>query len=91
MSSKNKKASIKSEPKRPSYRTEFVFGKNNYRLMMIGLAVIALGFVLMYGGKENIYSTMRITIAPIVVIAGFVIEVFAALVKPVEESTHEPD
>ena len=58
--------------------------------MLIGLAVLALGFFLMAGGKSNdanvfnadeVYSTTRITIAPMLIIAGFVIEIFAIMKK----------
>lgn len=88
MSSKNKKAPVtKTETKKSAYRSEFVFGRNNYLLMIVGLVVIALGFILMYGGKEDIYSFRRITLAPIIVIAGFVIEVFAALMKPTDDKS----
>jgi hypothetical protein len=67
-----------------------LFGKENYMWMLIGLAVLALGFFLMAGGKssdpkvfntDEVYSTTRITIAPILIIAGFVIEIFAIMKK----------
>lgn len=67
-----------------------LFGKENYMWMLIGLAVLALGFFLMAGGKstdpkvfndDKVYSTTRITIAPILIIAGFVIEIFAIMKK----------
>ncbi len=67
-----------------------LFGRENYMWMLIGLAVLALGFFLMAGGKSSdpkvfndndVYSTTRITIAPILIIAGFVIEVFAIMKK----------
>lgn len=67
-----------------------LFGKENYMWMLIGLAVLALGFFLMSGGKSSsptvfndsdVYSTTRITIAPILIIAGFVIEIFAIMKK----------
>ena len=67
-----------------------LFGKENYMWMLIGLAVLALGFFLMAGGKstnpavfnkDEVYSTTRITIAPLLIIAGFVIEVFAIMKK----------
>jgi hypothetical protein len=72
---------IKKEP--GSYS---LFRKENYKWMLIGAAVMALGFILMAGGRSNdpnvfnpkdVYSTVRITIAPIVILAGFVIEIFA--------------
>jgi len=67
-----------------------LFGKENYMWMLIGLGVLALGFFLMAGGKSSdpkvfndneVYSTTRITIAPILIIAGFVIEIFAIMKK----------
>jgi hypothetical protein len=69
----------------PVPQGQFVFGKQNYQLMLIGLAVIILGFVLMYGKEGDIYDFRRITLAPIVVMAGFVIEIFAILRKPKSE------
>ncbi|MBK7884485.1 MAG: DUF3098 domain-containing protein [Chitinophagaceae bacterium] len=68
-----------------------LFGKENYIWMAIGLVVVALGFILMSGGKsgnanvfdENeVYSTTRITIAPILIIIGFIIEIYALMKKP---------
>ncbi|WP_366512745.1 DUF3098 domain-containing protein [Kordia sp.] len=72
----------------------FVFGKKNYMFMFIGLAVIALGFILMAGGgsddpkvfNEDVFSTRRIHIAPMVVIIGFIIEVYAILLNPNSDS-----
>ncbi len=68
-----------------------LFGKDNFIWMIIGLAVMALGFFLMAGGKspdpnvfndKEVYSTTRITIAPILIIAGLLIEIFAIMRKP---------
>ncbi|MEO7306251.1 MAG: DUF3098 domain-containing protein [Ferruginibacter sp.] len=67
-----------------------LFGKENYMWMLIGLGVIALGFFLMAGGrssdpklfnKDEVYSATRITIAPLLIIAGFIIEIFAIMKK----------
>lgn len=68
----------------------FVFQKKNYQLMLIGLAVIILGFILMSGGgsdnpnvfNEEIFNFRRIRLAPTVVLIGFGIEVFAILYNP---------
>lgn len=73
-----------------SNKPQFLFGKNNYRFMLIGLFTIALGFILMAGGgsdnpevfNEEIYSWRRIRLAPTLVIIGFAIEIYAILVKP---------
>lgn len=76
--SKNKNNKVESTT---SAKNHFIFGKQNYQLMLIGLGVIVLGFVLMYG-KEDIYDFRKITLAPIVVLLGFVIEIFAIMKKP---------
>ena len=71
-----------------------LFGKQNYLLMLAGLAVLALGFFLMAGGKSSdpnqfnaneVYSATRITIAPILIMAGFVIETIAIMRKPKQD------
>ena len=79
----------KKETKAP---VDFPFGKENYTLMLIGMAVIFIGFALMSGGGSDdpavwdpsIFSARRITVAPILVIAGFIIEVFAITKKSKE-------
>lgn len=68
---------------------DFPFGKENYMWMLIGLGFIFLGFILMVGGgsddpaiwDESIFSPMRITYAPILVMTGLVIEVYAITKK----------
>lgn len=67
----------------------FVFSKKNYTFMLIGIGIIVLGYLLMIGGgsddpnvfNEEIFSFRRITLAPILIIAGLVIEVFAIMWK----------
>ena len=68
-----------------------LFGKENYMWMLTGLVVLALGFFLMAGGKsadpnvfdpKEVYSTTRITIAPLLIITGFIIEIVAIMKKP---------
>ena len=67
-----------------------LFTRDNYMWMLIGLAALALGFILMAGGKsadpkvfntKEIYSPIRITLAPLLIIVGFVIEVYAIMKK----------
>ncbi len=61
----------------------------NYKLLAIGFGIILLGFLLMMGGEpasaegfnDNIFSWRRITLAPIVLVAGFVFEIYAILKK----------
>jgi hypothetical protein len=71
-------------------KTEFIFGKKNYQWMLIGLGIIALGFILMSGGGSDdpnvfnpeIYSWRRIRLAPAIILIGFGIEVYAILLNP---------
>ncbi len=58
----------------------FVFNKQNYIIMIIAIAVIAIGFVLM-AGTSDIYDFRKITLAPIIVLLGFGIGVYAIMKK----------
>ncbi|MCH2655244.1 MAG: DUF3098 domain-containing protein [Flavobacteriales bacterium] len=68
-------------------KKEFIFSKKNYRLMIIGLGVIVLGFILMIGGgskdpdvfNPDIFNFRRIRLAPALVLIGFGIEIFGIL------------
>ena len=68
----------------------FLFGKRNYIIMLVGLFLIALGFVFMAGGgsddptvfNEEIYNWQRIRLAPTLVIIGLGIEIYAILANP---------
>lgn len=71
--------------------TTLLFGKENYLLMIIGGVIIALGMFLMSGGKNAdpntfdnnvVYSTTRVTIAPILILLGFVVETYAIFKRP---------
>jgi hypothetical protein len=68
-----------------------IFSKDNYMWMLAGLIVMAIGMFLLAGGKSAdpnvfdknaVYSTTRITIAPLLILAGLVIEVLAIFRKP---------
>lgn len=59
----------------------FIFDRGNYRLLIISIAVVIFGFILM-SGKTDIYSTTKIVIAPLVVLAGFALGFFAIFKKP---------
>lgn len=67
-----------------------IFEKDNLRWMLIGIVVMAIGLVLMAGGKgvdpnvfaeKEVYSTTRITVAPLLIVAGLLIEVYAIMKK----------
>lgn len=72
------------------FKAIFVFGKKNYKFMFIGLAFIALGFILMSGGGSDdpdvfnpeIFNFRRIRLAPMLVLVGFGIQIYAILLNP---------
>jgi len=74
-------------------KRNFALDRENYKLLAIGFGIIVLGFLLMLGGKsddpnvfsEDIFSFRRITLAPIVVLAGFAFEIWAIMKKPKEK------
>jgi len=71
-------------------KNDFVFGKKNYKFMFIGLACIALGFILMSGGGSDdpnvfnpeIFNFRRIRLAPAIILIGFGIQIYAILLNP---------
>ncbi len=79
----------KNSPKEQEQEQQMPLALKNYKLLAVGFAVILLGFILMSGGggtsatefNYEMFSFRRITLAPIVVVLGFVIEVYAILKK----------
>ena len=68
-----------------------LFEKQNLWLMLLGVAVIAVGMLLMVGGRskdpntfnyDEVYSTLRISVAPVLIIIGLGIEIYAIFKKP---------
>jgi|TARA_R110001583_G_scaffold61505_3_gene181654 membrane-bound ClpP family serine protease len=74
-------------------KLEFALAKENYKLLLIGFAIIIIGFMLMMGGgsedptvfDEDIFSFRRITLAPMVVLFGFAFEIYAIMKRPKEK------
>lgn len=80
-----------TEQKISAYKNQFLFDKNNFKFILIGLGLMILGFLLMIGGKttdpnvynaDELYSFRRITLAPILIIAGLIVQIYAILLKP---------
>ncbi len=74
----------------------FALPKENYTYLLVGFGIIILGFILMIGGRsdnpnifngDEIFSFRRITLAPIVVLAGFIFEIWAIMRKPKDTAT----
>jgi hypothetical protein len=84
---------IVTEPRKNEVENN-LFGRENYIWIIAGIAIIGLGLILMAGGRstdpnvfdpKEVYSTTRITIAPILIIIGLGLEVFAIFRKPKEK------
>lgn len=68
----------------------FLFDKTNYKILVIGLVIVAFGFILMAGGasddpnvfNEDVFSPRRIRLAPTLVLAGFGVVIYSILKKP---------
>lgn len=77
---------------KPDLNNDMAFTATNYRLMLIGLGIVIIGFIMMSGGgngdpnnfdESAIFSARRITVAPIVVLFGYMFVVYAILKKSV--------
>ncbi|MCE1167319.1 MAG: DUF3098 domain-containing protein [Sphingobacteriia bacterium] len=88
MIKKNEK--VTTEEVNTSSQDQFVFGSFNYKLLFVTLALIVLGFLLMIGGgsddpkvfNEEIFGFTRMTLSPILILAGFVLGIFAIMKRP---------
>jgi len=74
-------AEKKSAPVKQEQKTEMVFTKKNYQLLLISIAIVVVGFILMIGTTGDIYDTRRTLIAPMVVLFGFGFGIYAILKK----------
>jgi len=87
MAKKNKLQDNREKNKKTG---EFLFGKRNYTIMIIGIVIILIGFGLMIGGgsddpnifNEDIYNFRRIRLAPTVVLIGLAVEIYAIMAEP---------
>jgi len=95
--------SLKENTQNKSETFEFALDKENYILLAIGFAIIVIGFLLMTGGRvedpniffpnndpsqtPEMFSFRRITLAPIVVVAGFIFEIYAIMKKPKQKNS----
>jgi len=88
---------MKNQNNSENSRFSILFGKKNFVFMGIGMALILIGFLLMTGPdantrpdgvfdpnywNEDIFSWRRIRLAPILVIAGFAVNIYAIMLNP---------
>ena len=81
---------MKKQEQNREQKQEFLFEKVNFKILLVGIAVIALGFILMSGGgsddpnvfNEAIFNFRRIRLAPTTVLIGFGITIYAIIKNP---------
>ncbi len=80
-------------------KIEFALGPKNYKMIAIGFGIIIIGFMLMAGGKSDnpnvfnpaIFSFRRITLAPVIILFGFIFEIWAIMKKPGSDPEENPE
>lgn len=84
----SKNGSVKPQGDKKMF--DFAFGRKNYILMIAGIVVLGIGYLLMTGGGSdnpevfnyNLFNTRRLVIAPLVILAGIILEIVAIMKKP---------
>ncbi|MFM7666946.1 MAG: DUF3098 domain-containing protein [Bacteroidota bacterium] len=79
----------------------FGFQKENYKILLVGLVINIVGFILMIGGatedptifnEEELFSSTRITISPMLILLGYIVILYAIMKKPKEnDENNSPD
>lgn len=85
-----KNENVKDQPVQTEEKSKFVLGKMNYILLAAGFLILVIGYFLLSGGASEdpnvfnpeIFNFRRITLAPIVLIIGFAVEIFAIMWRP---------
>ncbi len=75
--------------KKEATHRNFALTKENYKLLAIGFVIVIIGFLLMLGGgsddytfSEEIFNFRRRTLAPMIILTGFIFEIYAIMKKP---------
>ncbi|MDD2530313.1 MAG: DUF3098 domain-containing protein [Bacteroidales bacterium] len=76
---------------------DFAFERINYIWMLVGIALLALGYILLIGGGSDdpdvfnysLFNAQRLVVAPILMVAGIVVEVYAILLKPKQNNQED--
>lgn len=95
----DKKTSKPSSSKKNTPKRAPLFRKENYILMVIGVVVLFIGYICLSGGgsddpsqfSEAIFDTRRLVVAPLLMLAGLVTEIFAIMWRPRKKKEEEPN
>jgi hypothetical protein len=88
---KSEKAATATPETKKAVKVAFAFNKENYKWLIIGVLIIFVGFLLMVGGGsddptvftgEKLFSPLRLTISPLMILAGYVVVLYAILKNP---------
>lgn len=90
MATENNKTNPSTSAKESKKMFDFAFGRTNYILMIVGIAVMGIGYLLMKGGGSedpnvfnyDLFNAQRLVVAPLVILAGIIIEIVAIMKKP---------
>ena len=91
MANQKNQAPVKSAT--PTKEDSFAFGKINYILLIVGIVLLAIGYICLTGGGSDdpnvfnnaLFDTRRLVVAPILIVGGLVVEIFAIMIKPKEK------
>ena len=90
MATATSKAKTGKQPEKKTVNNFLVFKKQNYILLIASIVVLVIGFIVMGSGDNLPFDApIKITVAPIIVLAGFALGVFSILYTPKEEKTPE--
>jgi len=96
---KTKQKPVQAKQVKKEHQFGFVFTKINLYIMFVGIAFLVLGYLLMVGGKSNdpavfndaIFNTQRLVVAPILLVVGFIIEIFAIMYRAKTKTENTPE
>lgn len=79
------------------HETSFAFGKMNYLLLIAGVVILFLGYICLAGGgskdptvfNDSLFNTRRLVVAPILIVGGLVVEIFAIMIRPNDKKEAE--
>lgn len=90
MSTKNKQKAVKRTETKSTVNKAFVFKKENYILLIASVLVIVIGFIVMGSGSDQPFDApSKITVAPLIVLAGFALGVVSILYSPKDKKDQE--
>ena len=91
------KAVSKDSDKR--HESSFAFGKINYILLIAGVVILFLGYICLSGGgsddptvfSDKLFDARRLVVAPILIVGGLIVEIFAIMIRPKDKKEVEPE